>query len=101
MPKIITREFDNSNTGITLAPSFGVVVPGFSNKYFNLAEAQAAGAPYDENGVIELSSTAQFETYVGKFKREYKTEHTADVAPTAHTLSCGKCFKHSVYRQSQ
>ena len=82
MPKIITREFDNSNTGITLAPSFGVVVPGFSGKYFNLAEAQAAGAPYDENGVIELSSTAQFETYVGKFKREYKTESTAKEAPT-------------------
>lgn len=30
-----------------------------------------------------------------------QTHSTADVAPTAHTLFCGKCFKHGVYRQSQ
>ena len=27
-------------------------------------------------------------------------QSTADVAPTAHTLFCGKCLKDSVYRQS-
>ena len=89
MPKIITREFDNSTTGITLAPSFGVVVPGFSAKYPNLEAALsgASPAPYDENGVIELSSTAQFDAYVGKFNRAYKLTDIKAQAPTDINLS--------------
>ncbi len=89
MPKSIIREFDNSNTGITLSSSFAVVVPGYmgiEETKKSVDEAVEAGiyigGNYDKdkqtyvNGVYRLASTSQFKKYIGAFKGK-KEEATA------------------------
>ena len=63
MPKVITREYDNSSTGLRITNSFAVVVPGFCGT------PKAGYDPeevFDDNGVYECSSQADFINYVGQ-----------------------------------
>ena len=59
MPKIIIREYDNTEAPSTAYNNFAVVVPGFCGPSYN-------ASVFDENGVYECSSQADFEKNVGK-----------------------------------
>lgn len=60
MPKIIINELDNTKPGSVAYSNFSVVVPGF------VAHEDKADTVFDENGVYEVSSQADFEDNVGK-----------------------------------
>lgn len=70
MPKSIIREFDNSKTGNALSVNFSVFVPGYATDKAQdeslKAEAKKLGILYEDDGIYELTSTAQFERYIGK-----------------------------------
>lgn len=59
MPKIIIREYDNTEAPSTAYNNFAVVVPGFCGPSYN-------ASVFDENGVYECSSQANFENNIGK-----------------------------------
>ena len=59
MPKIIIREYDNTEAPSTAYNNFAVVVPGFCGPSYN-------ASVFDENGVYECSSQANFEKNIGK-----------------------------------
>ena len=59
MPKIIIREYDNTEAPSTAYNNFAVVVPGFCGPSYN-------ASVFDENGVYECSSQADFEKNIGK-----------------------------------
>ena len=59
MPKIIIREYDNTKAPSTAYNNFAVVVPGFCGPSYN-------ASVFDENGVYECSSQANFEKNIGK-----------------------------------
>jgi hypothetical protein len=56
MPKIIIREKDYTSAGTQAYDNFAVLVPGFAKENANC---------FDENGVYEVSSQAEFENNVG------------------------------------
>jgi hypothetical protein len=64
MPKIVTREYDNSTTGILSSSNFTVVVPGYMGtpaSGYDPADLEIGGF-----GVYKLTSQAEFLNYVGK-----------------------------------
>jgi len=78
MPNVIINEYDLSTTGIPVYANFSVVVPGFvkdgKGKYDDDTSV------FDENGVYECKTQADFEAYIGKFNKEYGA-----AAPTLYT----------------
>lgn len=60
MPKIIIREYDKTKASSTAYNNFAVLVPGFC------ASSGDKASVFDENGVYECSSQADFETNIGK-----------------------------------
>lgn len=87
MPNVIINEYDLSTTGIPVYANFSVVVPGFvadgKGKYDDDTSV------FDENGVYECKTQADFEAYIGKFTKAYgaaaPTLYTDDTWPTAQT----------------
>ncbi len=72
MPKVITREYDNSSAGIRVTNSFAVVVPGLCGTPkagYDPAEV------FDDNGIYECSSQVDFKNYVGQI--------TGEIAPNS------------------
>lgn len=72
MPKIVINEYDLTKAGTGEYRNFSVVVPGFlsEDKYVLVEDhyelSDEAKAVFDENGIYECNSTADFEANVGK-----------------------------------
>lgn len=69
MPQILVREQDYTSPGATEYSNFSVVVPGFISSdpvVVNGVETDRATAYFDENGILEVSSQADFVQKVGK-----------------------------------
>ena len=72
MPKALTREYDNSTTGIPASDNFAVVVPGY---FGTPAEYEENGTKksydpdtglWNASGVYELKSQSDFVKYIGR-----------------------------------
>lgn len=77
MPKIVINEYDLTKAGTGEYSNFSVVVPGFVGEGYN-------ASVFDENGVYECSSQADFVKNVGKVAAEMvsRLENAAATAPT-------------------
>lgn len=74
MPSRIVREYDKSTAGTSTYANFSVLVPGFVSSNYN-------SAVFDENGVYECSSQADFINNVG-VKQKHQVISITAVAPT-------------------
>ena len=66
MPKIVINEYDLTKAGTGEYENFAVVVPGFVGE-------NCDPAVFDENGIYECSSQADFVNYIGKRAAEVVT----------------------------
>lgn len=66
MPKIVINEYDLTKAGTGEYENFSVVVPGFVG-------ANCDESVFDENGIYECSSQADFDNYIGKRSAEVVT----------------------------
>jgi hypothetical protein len=74
MPKVLIREIDGSTTGIPASDNFAVVVPGYFGanaptvtKPDGTIEYLADTKLWNSDGVYELKSRTDFESYIGKY----------------------------------
>lgn len=74
MPSRIVREYDKTTAGTSTYANFSVLVPGFVSSNYN-------SAVFDENGVYECSSQADFITNVG-VKQKHQIISITATAPT-------------------
>ena len=78
MPKVLTREYDKSTTGLLSENNFAVVVPG----YFGEHDGDESDILIDHD-VYEIKSQTDFEKYIG-----YHTSLPVEgVAPTLNTIN--------------
>lgn len=101
MSKIVIKEYDKTKAATGSYANFSVLIPGFvrprtkstdgsewlygGRETFDGSLTDAGKSVFDENGVYECSSKADFLKYIGKVSA-YSVEGVAAIAPTVTEL---------------
>lgn len=79
MPNIIINEYDNTTTPITEYSNFAVVIPGLVKTGYG--KDDNGNSVFDENGIYECSSQADFAKYIGKVAAAQVTVAATEANP--------------------